>query len=152
MVSIAREIADKSYPFTVRFIGFGSEELGLRGSQFYVNTLTEDEVDDTLAMLNFDALGTGRVVGILGDDTLVTSILDVGEEAGIESERRPSLSRGTSSDHASFRAAGIAVAFLLADDFSRIHTPEDTVEFVRPELMGNSAALAVLLLESLTAP
>ena len=102
-------------------------------------------------MLNLDALGTGRVVGILGDDKLVTRILEVGEEAGIESERRPSLRRGTSSDHASFRSAGIPVAFLLADDFSRIHTPEDTVEFVRPELLGNSAALTVLLLESLAA-
>ena len=102
-------------------------------------------------MLNLDALGTGRVVGILGDDKLVTRILEVGEEAGIESERRPSLRRGTSSDHASFRSAGIPAAFLLADDFSRIHTPEDTVEFVRPELLGNSAALTVLLLESLAA-
>jgi aminopeptidase YwaD len=151
LMTIARELEGSSHPYTLRFIAFGSEELGLRGSQFYLSPLGLEEKLNIEMMLNFDALGTGRVVGILGNDELVTSILDVGEKAGIESERRPSLNRGASSDHASFRAAGIPAAFLLADDFSRIHTPEDRVEFVRPELLGNSAALALLFLESLAA-
>ena len=152
LMTIAREVAGLDHPYTLRFIAFGSEELGLRGSQFYVGPLGLEERLNIEMMLNFDALGTGRVVGVLGDDELVTSILAVGEEAGIDSERRPSLSRGTSSDHASFRGAGIPAASFLADDFSRIHTPEDRVEFVHPELMGNSATLAILLLESLAAP
>ena len=151
LMTIARELEGSSHPYTLRFIAFGSEELGLRGSQFYLSPLGLEEKLNIEMMLNFDALGTGRVVGILGSDALVTSILEVGEKAGIESERRPSLNRGASSDHASFRAAGIPAAFLLADDFSRIHTPEDRVEFIRPELLGNSAALALLFLESLAA-
>jgi len=151
LMTIARELKRSSHPYTLRFIAFGSEELGLRGSQFYLSLLGLEEKLNIEMMLNFDALGTGRVVGILGNDELVTSILEVGGNAGIESERRPSLNRGASSDHASFRAAGIPAAFLLADDFSRIHTPEDRMEFVRPELLGNSAVLALLFLESLAA-
>ena len=152
LMTVARELAETSHRLTLRFIAFGSEELGLRGSQFYVESLGLGERVDIEMMLNFDALGTGPVVGILGDTELVTSILRVGEQAGIESELRPSLERGTSSDHATFQAAGIPAAFFLADDFSRIHTPQDRVEFVRPELMGNSAALAILLLQTLATP
>ena len=49
----------------------------------------------------------------------------------------------------SFQQEGIPAVFFLADDFSRIHTPEDKLDFVQPELMGNSAALAIALLDSL---
>lgn len=146
MVSIAKAIADRSYPFTVRFIGFGSEELGLRGSQFYVSSLTEDEVDDTLAMLNFDALATGDVVGLLGEFAFIDDLKDYAEANGIDAAQRFSI-RGSTSDHASFQLVGIPVVFFLADDFSRIHTPEDTLEFVQSELLGGSAALGIALLD-----
>ena len=52
------------------------------------------------------------------------------------------------SDHAQFDQAGIPVVFFLADDFSRIHTSEDTLEFIEPKLMGASAVLAMHILES----
>ena len=66
LLTIAREIADREYPFTVRFIAFGAEELGLRGSQHYVDQLSEEEIDATVAMLNFDALGSGPTTATLG--------------------------------------------------------------------------------------
>ena len=152
LIAIAREVSEKSYPFTMRFIGFGSEELGLLGSRFYVDSLSPQEREATITMLNFDALGTGDVVGVLGDLDLISSAVEYGRANGIEVERRFSLTPGSSSDHASFLAAGIPVVFFLADDFSRIHTPGDTLEFVQPELMGNSAALAIHLLDSAAGP
>ena len=62
LLTIAREIADREFPFTVRFIAFGAEELGLHGSQHYVGQLSDEEVDSTVAMMNFDALGSGPTV------------------------------------------------------------------------------------------
>ncbi len=147
LVTIAAEVAGESYPFTTRFIPFGSEELGLLGSGAYVDSLTEEERQAVIMMLNFDALATGDVVGLLGDLELMGAAVDFGRANGIEVERRFSLSAGTSSDHARFQRTGIPVVFFLADDFSRIHTAADTLEFVQPELMGGSAALAVHLLE-----
>ena len=133
LLTVAGEVAEQDYPFTLRFVAFGSEEVGLRGSRFHV-----------------DSLGTGPVIGVLGEFDLLDTVLDYGSENGIEVERRLTLGlNGGSSDHASFQDVGVPVVFFLADDFSRIHTPDDALEFVQPELMGNAAALAIALLDSL---
>ena len=151
LITIAREVSDVTYPFTLRFIAFGSEELGLVGSTFYVESLSPEEREATVAMLNFDALATGDVVGVLGSFDLTTRVVEYGRQNGIATRRSFSL-EGASSDHAPFQRAGIPFVFFLADDVSRIHTPEDTLEFVQPELMGNSAALGIALLDSLARP
>ena len=150
LMTLAKEVADEEYRFTLRFIGFGAEELGLLGSRFYVDELTKEEIEATIAMLNFDALGTGPVVGVEGDSELVTLLEQYGKENGVRVEQRFGVA-GVSSDHGSFQEVGIPVAFFVADDISRIHTLEDKLEFVQPELMGKSAALGIALLDSLAA-
>ena len=148
LMTIAAEVSDRSYPFTLRFIGFGAEEIGLYGSQFHVESLSEDDLDGVIAMFNFDALGTGRAAGVLGDPALVQSTLDVAAAGGVDVEEQ-SLGAGWSSDHAPFENAGVPVLFFLSDDFSRIHSPEDRLEFVRPELLGDAASLAIGMLNLL---
>jgi aminopeptidase YwaD len=128
---------------------FGSEELGLRGSSDYVRGLSKEQRAATLAMLNFDALATGDTLGVLGDSDLARAVLLVGRELGISSARRRFNGANLSSDHAPFSEAGIPTVFFLADDISRIHTTEDTLEFVRPELLGGSAVLGIALLATL---
>lgn len=152
LITVASEVSERDYPFTLRLIAFGMEELGLHGSSFHVGSLSSEERESTIAMLNFDALGTGDVTGVLGDAELRRAVLEIAANEGIAAEARLALSAGTSSDHAPFRAAGVPILFFLADEFSRIHTPEDRAEFVRPELMGGSAALAIGLLDSLAQP
>lgn len=149
ILTIAREIANKDYPFTVRFIAFGAEELGLFGSRYYVSQLSPDETASTVAMMNFDALGTGPVTGVLGTLELIQKVDDHADENGIDVDLRFNLSAGTSSDHASFDQVSIPNIFFLGDDFSRIHTPEDKLEFVDTELLGTSAALGIALLDIL---
>ena len=150
LMTIAAEVSDRSYPFTLRFIGFGAEEIGLYGSRFHVESLSEDDLDGVIAMFNFDALGTGRAAGVLGDPALVQSTLDVAAAGGVDVEEQ-SLGAGWSSDHAPFENAGVPVLFFLSDDFSRIHSPEDRLEFVRPELLGDAASLAIGMLDLLRA-
>ena len=151
LMTVAAELAETDHPMTLRFIAFGSEETGLHGSRFYVDQLGVAERLEIEMMLNFDALGTGPMVGIEGTVELVTRVLDIAQAAGIAAEMEPPM-QGASSDHASFQRAGIPVAFFLANDFSRIHTPQDRIEFVEAELMGGSASLAVLLVRSLATP
>jgi aminopeptidase YwaD len=149
ILTIARQIADREYPFTVRFIAFGAEELGLYGSKYYISQLSAEETESTIAMLNFDALATGPVTGILGTIELMKLVDSYAKENDIDVEMRFNLAAGTSSDHASFDQVGIPNVFFLGDDFSRIHTPEDTLEFVDPKLLGTSAALGIALLDIL---
>ncbi len=148
LLTIAREIADREYPFTVRFIAFGAEELGLHGSQHYVGQLTDEEIDSTVAMLNFDALGSGPTTATLGTLSLQSMVDEYAEEQGIDIRIRYTMDWG-SSDHAPFHDAGIDHIFFLGEDFSRIHTPEDKLEFVETELLGTSAFLGMALLEML---
>ena len=56
---------------------------------------------------------------------------------------------GAASDHTPFQVVGIPVAFFLADDFTRINSPADTIEFVRPELLGTAASIGIGVLDSL---
>ena len=151
LMTVASEVRGRSYPFTLRFIGFGAEEIGLFGSRFHVESLSAHDLEGVIAMLNFDALGSGRAAGVLGDPTLVQSALTLARADGIDVEEHESLGAGWSSDHAPFENAGVPVLFFLSDDFSRIHTSEDRMEFVRPGLIGDAAAMAIGLLDLLRA-
>ncbi len=141
LLAIARELAESSFPFTLRFISFGSEEIGLVGSGFYVTSLSESERRDIVAMINFDVVGSGTGPRVLGDGELTDMVLESGDTLGIDVRWSPGL-QGGSSDHASFLDAGIPAVMLFSDDFSRIHTPEDTFEFIDPSLMESAVRLA----------
>lgn len=51
----------------VRFIWFAAEELGLLGSEHYVDTLLDEEKNQILAMLNFDMLNSSNYARFVYD-------------------------------------------------------------------------------------
>ena len=150
LLTLATVLAGQSSSTGLRFIAFGSEELGLRGSRFYVDGLSDVEKSRIVAMFNFDALGAGTALSLTGTRELVDRLLLLADELGIPASRGSSPA-GASSDHASFEAAGIPNVAFFADDFSRIHSPEDTIDHVSPDLLGNAAALTLVFLQSLDA-
>ena len=146
LLTMAQELQEKSLPFGLRIIAFGSEELGLRGSQFYVDSLSAEERRQMLAMLNFDALGNGREIHMLGSSQLTGRVADIGADLEI-AVRRVRGFGGASSDFASFARIGTPNLMVASDDFSRIHTPNDTLDDVEPRLLGEAAALGLALLD-----
>ena len=148
LMTIIREIADEDFPFELWLVLFGAEEIGLYGSQHFVDSLTMEERDSIVAMLNFDVVGTGEYAEVIGDDDLVEAAIAHGAAIGVEVRRGVPLD-GASSDHTPFRVVGIPVAFFLADDLTRINSPDDTIEFVRPELLGIASAIGMGVLDSL---
>jgi Zn-dependent M28 family amino/carboxypeptidase len=56
----------------LRFMWYGAEEIGLVGSTKYVESLSQDEKDDILAMLNFDMIGSPNFARFVydGDGTV----------------------------------------------------------------------------------
>ena len=147
LLTLAGELATEDLPFTVRFVAFGSEELGLRGSNHYVASLTEIQLNNTKVMFNFDALGTGERVEVLGTRDLTALAVEQGDAQKIDISVTRGL-EGGGSDHQSFADAGIPVLMFFSGDFSRIHTPADTLEFVTPSLLGDAAQVALSLLKS----
>ncbi len=96
LLTIAQELSQRSFPFTLRFIAFGSEELGLFGSQFYVSSLNDEDRKNVIAMLNFDSVGTGTQLNIIGDQSLIDITLDLARENSIEVRDLQELRFGTS--------------------------------------------------------
>ena len=43
LLTLAEQLQNQPLPFTVRFIAFGSEELGLRGSRHYLDSLSDQQ-------------------------------------------------------------------------------------------------------------
>ena len=155
VLTIAEHIAGQAYPFDVRVVLFGTEELGpgLLGSRHYVEKMTREEIVSTIAMINFDALGFGTTLMSVGDFRLTDRAEEIGRSFGMNIgpfSETPWESYGGASDHAAFRQAGIPVLYLTSDDLSLINSPEDTIEHINPELLGRAAEVGLLVIESLS--
>ena len=131
------------------FVLFGAEEPGLIGSRAFVNSLSPDQRARIVVMLNFDMVGVGTDGWLLiGSSEEQQWALAISETLGIP-VLLGQLASTTSSDHASFINAGIPALMLHRTTDNLLHTPQDTIERVRPELLEEAARLAVALLESL---
>ena len=99
LLTLAREVRDVSYPFTLRFVTFGSEEVGLFGSRSYVDSLSADDRDAVIAMLNFDVTGSGDGIEVLGNIDLVIQVLDYGTSGGVAVKMGSPLGGGQQRSH-----------------------------------------------------
>lgn len=147
IVALAEALSGQSLPFTVRFVSFGAEEVGLLGSSHYVDSLSDAELGRVKAMLNFDVVGSGAYTAVSGYRELTEAASELAADLQVQTQTG-SLPFGVSSDHAPFEIAGVPVLFFWAPDISRIHSPADTLEFVQPERLGGAFLLAEALLTS----
>lgn len=132
-------------PYAVRLVFFGVEEIGLFGSKHYVDELSQEERDEIIAMLNFDAMGKGNA-SVLGSEGVVDRTIQYARDNGIDLIRS-NQPAGFGSDHASFVNADIPALFFFGDDFSIINSPEDVLEQVDPNVMGINMAVGLGMLQ-----
>ena len=139
----------------LRFILFGSEERGLRGSRYYLNQLSDEEQDQIMAVFNGDMVATSYPVvthlyamTVDGELNLVT---EAAEAAGMRLGNSSILpGEFGSSDHVPFHQVGIPAALFIwmrIDSWDPLvyyiekvyHTPQDTIaENVSLERMQNA--------------
>lgn len=147
MLEVARVVAGRQYPFTIRFVGFDAEEIGLLGSRHYVGLLNEGQKRAVRAMINLDMVGVGDNLAFAGDSGLVDHAVDRAAAAGIGAGRLGG--GGSSSDHASFQAAGIPTLFIHRREDPRYHTAGDQPEYVLPENLAVAGELVLEILDKL---
>lgn len=147
LMAAAARVRDKAYPFQIKFVLFGAEEIGLFGSRHYAQQMSADDVANTLAMLNLDVVGTGDRFETMGDFFLARDAAEVGETLGARVS--PSSESGVTSDHAPFAERGIPALFLMANDLSRINSPQDEIRHVAPDLPQTAADITVGILDLL---
>ena len=135
------------FPFTLRFIAFGSEETGMNGSGHYVRQLTDEELSAIRVMINLDSVGSGTFLQGPGDDWVTRHVSEAASREGVS---YTSIKEGYSgSDHVFFKYNEIPVIPFFGNDRSRINTRGDTIEFINPVLLGDTAVLVLDLLASL---
>lgn len=130
--------------YNIRFVAFGAEEVGLKGSKYYVNSLNEDEIDRIVGMINFDTIAGGDFVYVhsahstpykcaQSDLTYSTSTL-LRKAVSVASKNQqnedseyilhpalkgyPQGEVGPWSDHYAFACAGIPIAYIESTNFS----------------------------------
>ncbi|MGY3835826.1 M28 family peptidase [Bacillus atrophaeus] len=136
----------------IRFIAFGAEELGLLGSNEYVNRLSEQEAGRSIVNFNLDMVGTSwesatelYVNTVDGASNLVWQSSKAA--AGKLGFNHLSLKKGGSSDHVPFHGAGIDSAnFIWGDPETGevepwYHTPNDSIKHVSKERLQQAGEI-----------
>lgn len=153
-------------PFTLRFIAFGSEETGLTGSGHYVRQLTDEELGAIRVMINLDSVGSGSHLYFRGPyDSQLTGYVSEAVNNWLTGQISETVNRegvsvsamgmregwniSGSSDEAVFRYRGVPTIYFFGNDTGRVNSPDDTIEFINPALLGDTALLVLDLLASL---
>ncbi len=130
--------------YTIKFIFFDAEEYGLYGSTAYANDMSEEEIDNTLYMINMDSLVCGDYCYLYGgeqDDEAQTvknteafeNAMAVADTLGLEFKSNPwtyespapgydapvyaAPSTGDWSDHVGFKQVGIKYVYFEATNW-----------------------------------
>lgn len=179
LLEVARALQDITPPYTIRFVAFGAEEGGLRGSRYYVSTMDPGEIVNTVAMINVDSVTAGDIAyvyGTAGEGGRIRNwVLDRAVREGLDLVTQdvgnPEYPPGTTcncSDHAPFEAAGIQYAYFEStnwalgdrDGYTQVdpafgengkiwHTPFDTLDYLESTFPGRIEARLALVTEML---
>ena len=120
MLEVAKLLQNASTPYTIRFIAFGAEESGLLGSYAYLNQMSQEEFENTIAMIDLNSLAAGDIAYVFSDEGQQSIARDwalewaIGNGLNLQTIKNvdltdPASGKG-SSDYAAFRDAGIPYA------------------------------------------
>lgn len=140
----------------IRFLFFGAEEEGLRGSEKYVSTMSPSEVKRSAAMFNLDMVGSAyagdlSIQTMDGSDNTATKAASKANETLFGDPIETDF--GDRSDHVPFHDAGIDAALFIYDPVEEwYHTPEDTIEKLSKERLQNVAKIVGSSVFEMTMP
>ena len=143
VMELARLIAAQPSKRSIIFVHFGAEELGLLGSQYFVEH-SPVPLDSIVAMVNFDMIGRLRndrlIVYGVASATEMRSILDSANGASGLAVTAVGDGFGA-SDHASFYAKGIPVLHFFTDFHEDYHRASDHADKINA--VGEARVLAL---------
>ncbi|KEK25532.1 M28 family metallopeptidase [Bacillus gaemokensis] len=152
VLELARAFQNVETDKEIRFIAFGSEEMGLIGSEHYVDNLSQQERDRILGVFNADMVATNydkaKNLYAMTPDGSTNLVTDAALNASKQLNNDLVLQgKFGSSDHVPFAYAGIPSALFIwmgVDSWDPLiyhiekvyHTPQDSVlENISPERM-----------------
>lgn len=151
VLELARYFAQRDYPYTLYFVAFGAEEIGLRGSRHFVGALPDGARSSLRAMINVDMVGVGDQERFSGAAELVDMASEAADAISFVNYTTNAGSAGGGSDHASFDRAGVPVLFINRSNDPNYHSPRDRAEIVDPDALALAGRLAIGVLDRLAA-
>ena len=154
LLEVARMLKDKPTSSEIRFIFFGSEEHGLAGSESYVNEMTIDEIERTIAMFNLDMVGSADAgpLTMFTVDGMPNTATEISNKANEALFGEALLLKSTGqSDHLPFHNAGIpAVLFSYFPLEKTYHSANDTIDKLSEQRLENIAHIIAMAVLGLT--
>lgn len=137
LLELARVLGQRPHKNTFTFIAFDAEELGLLGSQYFVQNLSSADRSNIKGMLNFDMLGGGSGPLLAGGDGDLGKLTrDAAKQMGIDA-RNFALGGNSGSDHESFQRVSIDTVF-FSRDYNLLHTPQDTIDQIQENYLDEA--------------
>lgn len=151
--------------YTIQYVFFGSEEPGMYGSRAYVESLSENERENIILMINIDTVLAGDYLYLYGgkvndngtvDNTeAVFKAYEIVKEIGLNIQLPPDGNNDypyptgqKRSDHAPFNDIGIPYIYFEANNWENgspvetekngliMHTDMDDLDFIENEYSG----------------
>ena len=158
--------SDIDFDFTIKFIAFSGEELGLFGSKHYAQR-AEESGEKIAGVLNFDMVGHDddnvldiHVVGDAHSEWLVNAFQTASQIYNIDIDFRKVIDpKFVYSDHAPFWEKGYS-AIMVSEESSMdspdwpqfIHSDQDTLDKINIHLGERAIQLAMVTLAELADP
>jgi Iap family predicted aminopeptidase len=146
VLELARVMAARETPYTLTFIGFDAEEIGLVGSNYYVSQLPDEQRRSIVAMINLDMVGVGDASRVGGTDALVRLAQAEASRSGLT---LGVMGEGGGSDHASFIRAGVPGLFIHRTNDPNYHSPNDKAQYIDPANLQIAGQLALDVISAL---
>ncbi|HZT08039.1 MAG TPA: M28 family peptidase [Chloroflexota bacterium] len=148
MVEVARALSgDPPGSVAVRFVAFGAEEIGLKGSAAYVRSLSIRDRHRIALAISLDMLAVGDEAQFAGSDPWRDAAIAMAVDRGYDARDATDELRGL-SDHQSFLDADIPAVLFHAESDPAYHTARDVIERVQPDYMGLMGDIAIALIRS----
>ncbi len=147
MLELARILAPLPSDTEIRFVAFDAEESGLNGSMEYVKSLSEEELNRVVGMINFDMLGAAKAeaVKIYTTSGEANHLFDILQAKTEEKLTVQAYSMG-GSDHMSFFPKMIPDIMFAHDPIhGEYHTPDDVVANVSKDKLVYAAEHGYLI-------
>jgi hypothetical protein len=175
MLEVAEVLSKYKTHETIKFVAFGAEEMGLWGSFYYADQMGEEDVANTVAMVNLDSVSVGDFFNVYAgqDDNPGWArdlAMEIGQRMGHDLRTSPQHvcqdygTAGDWSDHVAFRLLGIPIAYFElmnwdiqpcegeeTEEYGWImHTCRDNLSFISQEKLELTAEVVAALVFELS--
>ena len=141
---VAEHISEMEPPFNIRILFFGAGEAGLAGADEYAEGMSEEELENTIGMVNFDVLGTGLKQLISGDPELTEVAESAARDLDLEFEVVNPADNTGWSNHTEFSEVGLPVLAFSADNSQQTDPGGvDDLKWVNPAFLDRVERTAV---------